>query len=94
MSKKQIQIDMDLFRDIVDFFYGDPDEDEDIERRIRRGIEDKVERLVAHNLFSQYKKANDPDERNRLRIEYLDHIGMPKSYRTDNEWHDDPPEDL
>lgn len=86
--KKQIQIDMDLFRDLVEYFYGA--EDEDLEPRIRRGIEDKVERLVAHSLFSQYKKAPSGAERERLRREYLDHIGIPSSYRTDTEWHNDP----
>lgn len=90
---KKIQIDMQLFRQIIEYFFCD--KDEDLELEIRRGLEQKVDKLVAHQLFSQYKTTKSGEERELLRNKYLDHIGIFKDYRTQKEWHEEePPADI
>lgn len=90
---KQIQIDYGLFCDLVEYFFNDGDEY--LAQDIKIALEGKIDRLVAHQKFSQYKQAPQGAERERLRKEYLDHIGMFKSYRTETEWHEpEPPDDI
>lgn len=95
MSKppKSIQIDFELFRNLVDYFFNDGDEYDAAE--IKKALETKIDKIIAHQKFSQYKKAPQGEERERLRQEYLDHIGMFSSYRTEKEWHEpEPPDDM
>lgn len=91
---KKVQINMQLFRNLIEYFYGN--KDDDLELEIRRGLEQKVDKLVAHQLFSQYKKApSDSEEREKLRNEYLDHIGVFTNFRSESEWHEEePPADI
>lgn len=88
---KSIQIDFDLFLDLVEYFFNDGDEY--LANDIQKALESKIDRIIAHQKFSQYKRAPQGEERERLRQEYLDHIGMFKSYRTDTEWHEPEPEE-
>ena len=91
---KQIQIDMDLFKKIIEYFYGE--KEEDLELEIRRGLQQKVDKLIAHQLFTQYKKApSGSEEREKFRNEYLNRIGVFKDFRTQKEWHEEePPDDI
>lgn len=90
---KSIQIDFDLFLDLVEYFFNDLDEM--LANDIQKALESKIDRIIAHQKFSQYKQAPQGEERERLRKEYLDHIGMFKSYRTETEWHEpEPPDNL
>lgn len=91
---KHLQIEMELFKKIIEYFYGDKDEELEIE--ICKGLERKVDKLVAHQLFSEYKKAPaGSEEREKLRNEYLDRIGVFKDFRTKSEWHEEePPADI
>lgn len=92
-TPKSIQIDFSLFCDLVEYFFNDGDEY--LAQDIQKALERKIDKIIAHQKFSEYKKAPQGEERERLRQEYLDHIGMFKSYRTDTEWHEpEPPENL
>lgn len=90
---KTIQIDFDLFRDLIEYFFNEGDQT--LEENIQKALETKIDKIIAHQKFSEYKRAPQGEERERLRQEYLDHIGMFKSYRTDTEWHEpEPPENI
>ena len=79
---KNIQIPYELFIDLLDYFFNDNDY---ILDDIKNALELKLERIVAHQTFSKYKRAPQGTEREKLRQEYLDLIGMKKSFRTDTE---------
>lgn len=91
MKQKTVQIDMELFCTLVEYFLGEADEY--TYNEIRGALENKIDRIIAHQKFSAYKTAPSGEERERLRREYLDHIGMFKSYRTETEWHEPEPPD-
>lgn len=84
---KQIQIDESLFDNICDYFFGETapigwEADE-----IRHGLNEKLDKLIARELFSRYKRTPTGAEREQARQEYLDHIGISKDWRTDSEVH-------
>lgn len=87
---KQIQIDRELFYKILLYFFQ---EETDLEDDIIKGLESKVNKIIAQQIFTKYKRAPQGEERERLRKEYIEHIGMFKSYQTDTEWHEPEPPD-
>lgn len=96
--QKNVQIDFELFTDILTYFLKDNDEDEliELQNRIEGKLQNKVDKIVARILFSNYKKAPEGSaEREQYRKEYLDHIGIHKDFRTSVEWRpEEPPTDL
>lgn len=86
---KQIQIDFELFRDILDYFYNHYDEHESEPdfNDIYEKLSEKVEKIINRELFTRYKRAATPEERERYRKEYLDRREISKSFRTDKEVH-------
>lgn len=76
---KNIQIPKELFTDLMKYFlYADFCEDdmEELESRIKKGIQDKLDRIENRNL---YGKALAGDE--NARKEYLDKTGVLDSFR-------------
>ena len=82
---KQIQIDEELFRDVLGYFFGDEAPTGWEADEIRRQLEDKLEKLISRELFTKYKRAATPSEREQARKEYLDHKGVLSSFRSDTE---------
>ena len=78
--KKNVQIPYELFIDLVYVYLLDCD-DADIRKRIERGLNAKVESMVAHELYEKYKTAPTEDEREKARLEYLDRRGIHKDFR-------------
>lgn len=91
-QQKNVQIDIDLFCSLIEYFVAG-EVNEFYYNEIRQALEQKIDKIIAHQKFSAYKTAPSGEERERLRREYLDHIGMFKSYRTDTEWHEPEPPD-
>lgn len=86
---KQIQIDKELFDGLIDYFWS-----EDFPRgwfadEIRRKLNSKLDKMLARELFSQYKRSPTGEEREQARKAYLNHKGITASFRTDSEWHDE-----
>jgi len=80
---KTVQIDTQLFWDIVEYF----DQATDCEAvRIRNELDFKVDKLISRYLFSQYKRQPTGAEREAARRAYLDHRCIPTDYRTDTEY--------
>ena len=78
--KKNVQIPYELFIDLVYVYLLDCD-DADIRKRIERGLNAKVESLVAHEFYEKYKTAPTEEEREKARLEYLDRRGIHKDFR-------------
>ena len=81
---KQVQIDIELFCDLYEYFCENHAEG-DVTSDIWKELESKMDKLIAHELFSEYKRAPTPEERETARRKYLDHAGISKKFRTDEE---------
>lgn len=79
---KNIQIPQELFIWLLRHFLLDDDLYDD---DIKSALESKLDSIVRHNQFTAYKSATDPVEREKARQEYLDMVGISKSFRTDVE---------
>ena len=75
---KNIQIPPELFIRLIRFHLFDMDEDADL---IKKGLEDKMERLARHEIYSKSKTASSEEEKEKARQEYLDMVGMHQDFR-------------
>lgn len=80
---KNIQIPSDLFFNICDYFFKE--QEDYLADDIRSQLNQKIDKLINHELFSRYKTAPTGVEREKARQEYLDRRGVPGSFRTDIE---------
>lgn len=85
---KQVQIDLELFLDLYDFFFSDEAPEGYEVDEIKKKISEKVDKIINRELFSKYKRSPTGTERETARQEYLNHRGILKSYRTDTEYHE------
>ena len=75
---KKVQIDYELFRKLIFYHLGSDDQ---YEEDIRNGLEEKLDALVRHELYTKYKTAPSEEEQEKARQEYLDKRGVSASYR-------------
>lgn len=88
---KQVQIDFDLFKKLCVFF-GSDDAPTGIEAdEIRNALSDKIDKIVARDLYTRYKRTPTGAEREQARKEYLDFKGVPQAFRSDTEYHEPKP---
>lgn len=80
MREKSIQIPEKLFLEIAQYFLLEKHET-NLEKSIIKGLSDKVEAVIRHDLYTKYKTAPTPEQQERARQEYLDKIGIPQSFR-------------
>ena len=80
MRDKSVTIPETLFVELSQYFLLDK-KDSDTERRIKKGLSDKLDRIVNHNLYTASKTASTAEEREQARQEYLDRVGVPESFR-------------
>lgn len=90
---KQVQIDKELFDDLIDYFWSKDFPTGWLANEIRGKPNSKLDKMLARELFSQYKRSPTGTEREKARKAYLDHRGITASFLTDTEWHDEPPLD-
>lgn len=79
----------------MSYFLKENDEEEliELQNSIEEGLKNKVDKVIARQLFSLYKKSpENSEEREEYRKKYLDHIGIHNDFRTDSEWIAKPPE--
>lgn len=87
---RQVQISLELFCDLVDYFYPDNEKDyptgyeADI---IRKQLSDKMQSIINRELFTRYKTAKTSAERERYRREYLKQRGFSNAFISDVEKH-------
>lgn len=75
---KNVQIPYDLFVALLQYHLVMNDE---YTEDIRRGLEEKLNAMVQHELYAKYKTAPTEEEREQARREYLDRRGVPESFR-------------
>lgn len=78
MKEKKVLISQKLFLDIYTYFELDIHDNED---EIRRGLNDKLDAMVMHDTYTQYKTAPTDEEREKARQQYLDEKGIHKDFR-------------
>lgn len=78
---KTVQISEELFMDLCRVVLGGLD-DPDIVLRASRGLHDKLDRMVARDLYStMHDPLKSPQEREKARQDYLNSRGIPDSFR-------------
>ena len=75
---KNVLIPAELFFDLIRHHLLDI---EGLEGKIRTGLEAKMNRFKAHQLYSTYKMSPDPEEKEKARQDYLDMKGIYKDFR-------------
>lgn len=87
---KQVQISLELFCDLVDYFYPDNEKnfpagyEADV---IRKQLSDKMQSIINRELFTRYKTAKTPLEREQARREYLAQRDFSNAFISDIEQH-------
>ena len=54
---------------------------DDVLPEIKKGLEEKTEAMVRRDLYTKYKTAPTEEEREKARQEYLEKVGMHRSFR-------------
>ena len=54
---------------------------DDVLPEIKKGLEGKMEAMVRRDLYTKYKTAPTEEEREKARQEYLEKVGMHRSFR-------------
>ncbi len=83
---KKVQIEQDLFIQIVKYFFSDELEFDDeyiceLYHDIKKGVDKKLDAISRHTYYTKFKTAETEAERQEARIKYLDAVGMHKDFR-------------
>ena len=78
---KTIQIDFDLFRDLVDYARRHCDPGDPQYERIEHSVKRKIDAMFRHDMYSMYKSGASEQERAEAREKYLDQIGLFDDFR-------------
>lgn len=80
---KSVQIPYDLFLDLMNYFWGEdaPDGAE----HIKNALQDKMDKIVEREIFTKYKRAAKPEDREMFRQLYLDRKGVSNAFRSEKE---------
>ena len=81
-----VQIDRELFLDLYAYF-AEVDSSDYLAMELFQKLDEKLQKMISHELFTQYKRAATPEEREQARQKYLDNRGINKNFRTDKEIH-------
>jgi len=82
MTKQpSVTIPQSLFMDICRYMLYADDRDPDREKRIQKGLNEKLDRISEHMLYTQYKTAPTDEQKEKARQEYLDRKGIKQSFR-------------
>ena len=75
-----VQITAELFKDLYEFVWEHAPDSE-----LMQQMNEKIDKLIDREIFTKYKRASTPMERERYRNEYLDRKGILKDFRTETE---------
>ena len=78
MGLKNVQISEELFVALLKYHLVEID---DVLPEIKKGLEEKLEAMVRRDLYTKYKTAPTEEEREKARQEYLEKVGMHRSFR-------------
>ena len=77
MGLKNVQISEELFFALLKYHLVEID---DVLPQIKKGLEEKLEAMVKRDLYTKYKTASTEEEREKARQEYLEKVGMHRSF--------------
>jgi len=80
VREKMIQIPELLYLQMSAYILTHEDASE-LYQNCKKGIFDKMERQIDHELYSTYKTGATPEQREKARQEYLERAGIPKDFR-------------
>ena len=75
---KNVQISQEPFVALLHYHLSGENEYEEV---IEQGLERKLDAMLRHELYAQYKTAPTEEQREQARQEYLDRRGVPESFR-------------
>ena len=75
---KNVQISEELFFALLKYHLMEMD---DVLPQIKKGLEEKIEAMLRRDLYTKYKTAPTEEEREKARQEYLEKVGMHRSFR-------------
>ena len=75
---KNVQISEELFFALLKYHLVEMD---NVLPQIKKGLEEKLEAMVKRDLYTKYKTAPTEEEREKARQEYLEKVGMHRSFR-------------
>jgi adenosine deaminase len=78
ITMKNVQISQELFVALLHYHLSSENEYEEV---IEQGLEQKLDAMLRHELYAQYKTAPTEEQREQARQEYLDRRGVPESFR-------------
>lgn len=81
---KQVQITQDLFA-LLCYYFLEGEHDDTITEEIEKQLNEKLEAMIRRQIFSEYKTAQNGTEREKLRKEYLDRVGVLEAFRSATE---------
>ena len=81
---KNVQISEDLFA-LLCYYFLEGEHDDMVVEEIEKQLNEKLEAMIRRQIFSQYKTAQNGTEREKLRQEYLDRVGVLESFRSATE---------
>ena len=79
MKQKQVQIPLKTLFSLLNYFLVEPREEDRI--AIEKALNEKLEALIRHDLYTKSKTLPTEEEREKARQEYLDRIGMHQDFR-------------
>lgn len=79
MREKQVQIPLKTLFSLLNYFLVEPREEDRI--AIEKALNEKLEALIRHDLYTKSKTLPTEEEREKARQEYLDRIGMHQDFR-------------
>lgn len=83
-----IQIPVELMAELIEYFYPDSDAERPtgvLADSIRNQIEDKMQKITNRALFSEYKIATTPEQRESARRAYLKERGFSEPFISSSE---------
>ena len=82
MKMKKIQINYELFLNIAKYFtIQDEHYKKELEEIIVKEINEKLDKLVLHELYTKSKQAPTDEEKKKAKEEYLSRKGIHKNFQ-------------
>ena len=75
---KQVQISEDLFLSLIKYHILEYHNDE---KEIVKELQQKFDRVINRELYTQYKTASSEEEKEKARQEYLNRKGIHSDFR-------------
>lgn len=76
-----VSVPVELFNRVTAYFLLD-EKTEENEKAIKKLVNEKLDKMIAHKLYSDYKnKSLTDEEREKARKDYLDHVGYNDNFR-------------